>query len=296
MAGKVLDIRAISASSTPAPGIRSTPVVAKLIDTSACIGCKACEVACQQWNDLAPATTVQVGTYQTMPETTPDFWNLIKFNEHETDEGGFQWLLRKDQCMHCAEPGCLKACPAPGAIVQYENGIVDFQQENCIGCGYCIAGCPFNIPRMSKKTKKVYKCTLCVDRVSVGLEPACIKACPTNCLTFGDKDVLLEKAEKRVKQLKLAGFMDAGIYNPPGVGGTGVVSVLAFASKPEAYGLPKEPRIPILVELWKSPLKWIGNFAIVAGIIGTFVHYLRFGPKHVPEEAQVQAKPAGAGN
>jgi formate dehydrogenase beta subunit len=295
MAGKVLDIRAISATSTPAPGIRSaTPVVAKLIDTSACIGCKACEVACQQWNDLPAETTVQVGTYQTMPETTPAFWNLIKFNEHETDDGGFQWLLRKDQCMHCAEPGCLKACPAPGAIVQYENGIVDFQQENCIGCGYCIAGCPFNIPKMSKKTKKVYKCTLCVDRVSVGLEPACIKACPTNCLTFGDKDVLLQKAESRVKQLKLAGFVDAGTYNPPGVGGTGVVSVLAFASKPEAYGLPKEPRIPILVELWKSPLKWIGNFAIVAGIIGTFVHYLRFGPKHVPEDAET--KPAGAGN
>jgi formate dehydrogenase beta subunit len=283
----------MSASTTPAPGIRSTPVVAKLIDTSACIGCKACEVACQEWNDLAPETTVQVGTYQTLPETTPRFWNLIKFNEHETSDGTFHWLLRKDQCMHCADPGCMKACPAPGAIVQYNNGIVDFQQDNCIGCGYCIAGCPFNVPKMSRQTKKVYKCTLCVDRVSVGLEPACIKACPTNCLTFGDKEVLLQKAESRVTQLKAAGFTEATIYNPPGVGGTGVVSILAFGANPEAYGLPRDPSISWAVELWKSPLKWIGNFAIVAGILGTFVHYLRFGPKHNPEVTKSKSAEGG---
>jgi len=286
MAGKVLDIRAISASTNPAPGIRTAPVVAKLIDTSSCIACKACEVACQEWNDLPAETTVQLGTYQTLPDTTPNLWNLIKFSEHETADGSFQWLFRKDQCMHCSDPGCLKACPAPGAIVQYNNGIVDFQQDNCIGCGYCIAGCPFNVPKMSKHTKKVYKCTLCVDRVSVGLEPACIKACPTNCLTFGDKDVLLQKAEKRVNQLKAAGFTEAAIYDPPGVGGTGVVTVLAYGASPEAYGLPKDPHIPTLVELWKSPLKWLGNLAIVAGVLGTFVHYLRFGPKHVPPDAE----------
>ncbi len=293
MAGKVLDIRAMSATSTPAPGIRSTPVVAKLIDTSSCIGCKACEVACQEWNDLPAEHTVQIGTYQTLPETTPNLWNLIKFREHETSDGDFHWLLRKDQCMHCADPGCLKACPAPGAIVQYNNGIVDFQQDNCIGCGYCIAGCPFNVPKMSKETKKVYKCTLCVDRVSVGLEPACIKACPTNCLTFGSKDVLLQKAESRVKQLKANGFSEAAIYDPPGVSGTGVVTILAFGNNPEAYGLPRNPSIPLAVELWKSPLKWIGNFAIVAGILGTFVHYLRFGPKQVPPEAEIKHDDAG---
>jgi len=286
MSGKVLEIRAMSATSTPAPGIRSTPVVAKLIDTSTCIGCKACEVACQEWNDLPAETTVQIGTYQTLPETTPNLWNLIKFNEHETSDGAFHWLLRKDQCMHCADPGCLTACPAPGAIVQYNNGIVDFQQDNCIGCGYCIAGCPFNVPKMSRQTKKVYKCTLCVDRVSVGLEPACIKACPTNCLTFGSKDVLVQKAQSRVAQLKAAGFTQAAVYDPPGVGGTSVVTILAYGDNPEAYGLPKDPNISFAVQLWKSPLKWIGNLAIMGGIIGTFIHYLRFGPKHVPEDAE----------
>jgi formate dehydrogenase iron-sulfur subunit len=84
--------------------------------------------------------------------------------------------------MHCEDPGCLKACPAPGAIIKYANGIVDFHQENCIGCGYCVTGCPFNVPRISKKDSKAYKCTLCSDRVAVGLEPACVKVCPTGSI------------------------------------------------------------------------------------------------------------------
>jgi formate dehydrogenase beta subunit len=233
-----------------------------------------------------------LGTYQTLPDMTPHVWNLIRFNEVE--EGGtLHWLMRKDQCMHCADPGCLKACPAPGAIVQYENGIVDFAQENCIGCGYCISGCPFNVPKLSAQTKKVYKCTLCVDRVSVGLEPACIKACPTSCLKFGTKEALLLQAQKRVDQLKASGFANAAIYDPGGVGGTGVVSILAFADKPQAYGLPADPTVPWTVELWKQPLKWIGNLAIIGGIIGTFVHYLRYGPKHVPPEAKSRQAEAG---
>jgi len=285
MAGKTLELRAVSASTSPPPGIRDTPTVCKLIDTSTCIGCKACEVACQEWNDLPPETTVQVGTYQTLPETTPNFWNLIKFNEYESGTG-LHWLMRKDQCMHCVDPGCLKACPAPGAIVQYNNGIVDFQQENCIGCGYCIAGCPFDIPKFNTRTKKVYKCTLCVDRVSVGLEPACIKACPTSCLQFGTKDQMLQVASKRVAQLKAAGYEQAAIYDPPGVGGTGVVTVLTFGNQPEVYGLPKDPTIPLAVTLWKTPLKWIGNLAIIGGLVGTFVHYLRFGPKVVNGEGK----------
>ena len=141
--------------------------------------------------------------------------NLIKFNEHES-EGQPLWLMAKYQCMHCVDPGCLKACPSPGAIVQYTNGIVDFNHEACIGCGYCITGCPFDVPKLNPVTKKVQKCTLCTDRVSAGLEPACIKACPTNCLSFGTRDDLLRKAEERVTDLKSIGFFNAGVYNPPG--------------------------------------------------------------------------------
>ena len=282
MAEKTLEIMRASAATASAPGIRQEATLSKLIDTTTCIGCKACEVACQQWNDLEPELTVQFGSYQTLPELQPRFWNLIRFNEAEVN-GSLAWLMRKDQCMHCADPGCLVACPAPNAVVQYANGIVDFNQDACIGCGYCIAGCPFNIPKLNQKTSRVYKCTLCVDRVSVGLEPACIKACPTGCLQFGSKSSLLEIGGRRVAQLKANGFPNAGIYDPPGVGGTGVVTVLAHADQPELYRLPKDPSVPAAVTLWKLPIHWLGGIGMVAGVVIATLHYLRYGPKHVPE-------------
>ena len=268
-----------SSAGPPAAGIRSQPIIAKLVDTSTCIGCKACEVACQEWNDLPPEETTQSGTYQTMPDMTSNFWNLIRFSEHETGDR-FNWLMRKDQCMHCTEPGCLIACPAPGAIVQYANGIVDFHQDNCIGCGYCMTGCPFNVPKLAKNTGRVYKCTMCVDRVSVGLQPACVKACPTSCLQFGTKDDMLRIATARVEQLKANGYPAAAVYDPPGVGGTSVVSVLAFGDQPELYGLPANPTVPRLVTFWKGALKTIGNTMMIAGIFGAAAHFIRYGRKH----------------
>src|SRR5256885_16195478 len=206
-------------------GQRKMAVVSKYIDTSTCIGCKACEVACQEWNDLQIVPTAQVGTYQRMPALDANYWKLIKFREVEGD-GNFSWLMRKDQCMHCADPGCLKACPAPGAIVQYQNGIVDVNPDNCIGCKMCETGCPFDIPRYSEQTGKMSKCTLCVDRGQVGLEPACGKSCPTGCLEFGDKTDLVARANARVEQLKQNGFPQAALYDPPGVGGTDRKSVV----------------------------------------------------------------------
>jgi formate dehydrogenase iron-sulfur subunit len=276
-----LDIVRISASTPPTPAVRTVPTVAKLIDTSTCIGCKACEVACQEWNDLSPDASGDTGSYQTMPETTAHFWNLIKFNEHETDRG-LHWLMRKDQCMHCAEPGCLIACPAPGAIVQYANGIVDFNQDQCIGCGYCLTGCPFNVPKFATDTRRVYKCTMCADRVSTGLQPACVKACPTSCLQFGTKSDMLQIANHRVEQLKANGFAQAAVYDPPGVGGASVVTVLAFGDQPALYGLPKDPVVPLAVRLWKGPLKWTGNLAIIGGVLAAVFHFVRFGRKEIP--------------
>ncbi len=171
---------------------------------------------------------------------------------------------------------------------------MDFQQEKCIGCGYCITGCPFNIPKFNKETKRVYKCTLCTDRVSQGLEPACIKSCPTGCLHFGSKDDMKFLAEQRAKQLRdHYNFPNAGVYDPPGVGGTGVIYVLHDAKQPELYGgLPKDPSIPLSVQLWKGPLKWLGNLAMVGGLIGLFVHYLRYGPKD--REVEVKEPHEGA--
>jgi formate dehydrogenase beta subunit len=260
-----------------------TQTVAKLIDTSLCIGCKACEVACQEWNDQEFTQGVFRNTYQTMPDLTPSFWNLIKFNEVDTPAGP-AWLMAKYQCMHCADAGCLKACPAPGAIVQRDNGIIDFVHDNCIGCGYCITGCPFDVPRLSAKTQKVYKCSLCSDRVAVGLSPACIKACPTSCLTFGSRTDLKFLAAKRAEELREDGYASAGVYDGPGVGGTNVLYVLKYADRPEEYGLPKDPRIPWTVSLWKGPLKWLGNTIFFGGVLAAIIHYLKVGPKESHED------------
>jgi formate dehydrogenase beta subunit len=280
------------AGVVPGKGLNREFQVCKLVDTTTCIGCKACEVACLEWNGYTFSETTFDNSYQTMPETAWNYWNLIKFNEHERADGTMMLLMRKDQCMHCADPGCLAACPADAAIVQYANGIVDFQEANCIGCGYCMTGCPFNIPKFDPPSRKVFKCTLCNDRVSVGLEPACIKACPTGCLHFGTKPEMKELAETRAAQLRTnSGFQDAGVYDPEGVGGTHVIYVLHDAKNPELYGgLPKDPRIPLSVRLWKAPLKWIGNLAMIGGIVGMALHYMRFGPKKeepIPPDADV---------
>jgi formate dehydrogenase iron-sulfur subunit len=285
MSTQSLEIRRSSASMLGSlSGARTLPIVSKYIDTTTCIGCKACEVACQEWNDLKPVATEQVGTYQTLPTLHAQYWNLIRFNERDHD-GGIAWLMRKDQCMHCDEPGCLAACPAPGAIVQYANGIVDVNPDQCIGCKYCETGCPFDVPRFHATTGKMAKCTLCVDRVSVGLEPACVKACPTGCLHFGTKEDMLQLAASRVGQLKSNGFQNAAVYDPKGVGGTSVVTVLAHGDHPDWYNLPADPHVPVLVKLWKSVLRPLGALAIFGAVIGAFGHYTKYGRKEIAGSA-----------
>ena len=171
---------------TPAPRAREfQQEVAKLIDVTTCIGCKACQVACSEWNDLRAEIGHTVGVYDNPADLAPKAWTVMRYSEVEVN-GRFEWLIRKDGCMHCSDPGCLKSCPSEGAIIQYANGIVDFQSEHCIGCGYCVAGCPFNIPRISKEDNRAYKCTLCVDRVAVGQEPACVKTCPTGAIHISE--------------------------------------------------------------------------------------------------------------
>ena len=286
MALQSLDIVRRSATTTPSPGVRETQKVAKLIDISKCIGCKACQVACMEWNDLRDEVGTNHGIYDNPIDLTDKSWTVMRFSEVELEKGKLEWLIRKDGCMHCADPGCLKACPAPGAIVQYSNGIVDFHEENCIGCGYCITGCPFNIPRISKKDSKAYKCTLCSDRVSVGLEPACVKTCPTGALVFGSKEDMIHHAEERIVDLKSRGFQNAGLYDPPGVGGTHVMYVLQHADMPEIYnGLPKDPQISPMVALWKGALKPILSFGLGLVALAGFFHYVTVGPNETKEDA-----------
>ena len=286
MALQSLDIIRRSATTTPSPGQRRTQEVVKLIDVSKCIGCKACQVACMEWNDTRDDVGTNRGVYDNPADLTENSWTVMRYSEVKTDRG-LEWLIRKDGCMHCADPGCLKACPAPGAIVQYSNGIVDFHEENCIGCGYCITGCPFNIPRLSKLDSKVYKCTLCSDRVAVGLEPACVKTCPTGAIVFGTKEDISHHAEERIVDLNSRGFDKAGIYNPQGVGGTHVMYVLQHADKPEIYNeLPKDPSISTMVSLWKDGAKPLATFALAAGVLGAFIHYVTKGPNEVSDETE----------
>jgi formate dehydrogenase iron-sulfur subunit len=293
-----LDIAARSATTTQPPVARThKPEVAKLIDVSSCIGCKACQVACMQWNDLRDEIGENHGTYDNPIDLTPQSWTVMKFSEVVTksaEEGDrLEWLIRKDGCMHCDEPGCLKACPAPGAIVKYTNGIVDFISENCIGCGYCVAGCPFDVPRISKVDSKAYKCSLCADRVAVNMEPACVKICPTGAIRFGTKEDMIEYAGDRVVDLKERGYKNAGLYNPAGVGGTHVMYVLQHADKPNLYaGLPENPTISPTVALWKGIAKPLGVAAMVGAAVAGFFHYMKVGPIETHhDEPDVQPTP-----
>jgi formate dehydrogenase iron-sulfur subunit len=284
-----LDIARRSATTTPSPQARAeaTPQVAKLIDVSSCIGCKACQVACMQWNDLRDDVGDTVGVYDNPRDLTPESWTVMRFSEVEPEPGRLEWLIRKDGCMHCADPGCLKACPAPGAIVQYANGIVDFISEHCIGCGYCVSACPFDVPRVSRKDNKAYKCSLCSDRVGVGLEPACAKACPTGAIRFGTKEAMLDFGAVRVQDLVERGYPHAGVYDPPGVGGTHVVYVLQHADQPALYaGLPADPHVSPLVALWKGIAKPLALAAMVGTAFAGFFHYMKVGPSESPEDEE----------
>jgi len=292
MSGELgLAVRRRSATPSSGTNIRRESVeVSKLVDIDLCIGCKACEVACKEWNDLPPDDTSNFGSYQSHEDLSATTWDLMRFNEVDLDNGDLAWLIRKDSCLHCDEPGCLLACPAPGAVVQYENGIVDFDQTKCIGCQYCVAGCPFDIPRFDRKTKKVYKCTMCVDRVGAGLEPACVKACPTGSIRFGSRREMVAYGEAKVEKLKGRGFENALLYDPSGVNGLHMMYVVPRGEMLADYGLPKDPETRANVSFIGAlrNLRRLGAAATWAGIVASAVYWLRIGRKAPPpEEAAV---------
>jgi formate dehydrogenase iron-sulfur subunit len=290
-----LSIRRKSATPSSGTNIRRDDSikqveVSKLVDIDLCIGCKACEVACKEWNDLEVEETHNFGGYQSHEDLTASTWDLMRFNEVELEDNGIAWLIRKDSCFHCEEPGCLLACPAPGAIVQYENGIVDFDQDKCIGCQYCVSGCPFDIPRFDSATKKVYKCTMCVDRISNGMEPACVKACPTGAIRFGTKQDMLHYGEEKVAKLKDRGLDDALLYDPEGVKGLHMMYVVPRGEMLDEYGLPEDPKVsgasffPVM-----SGLRKLGSIATWAGLIGAGIFFLRTGRRLPPSEEKAVA-------
>jgi formate dehydrogenase iron-sulfur subunit len=225
-----------------------------LTDTSLCIGCKACEVACKQWNQLPMDDVSWVGSsYDNTHHLGATTWRHVTFAELSGAGGpGGQtgWLMMSDVCKHCTHAGCLEACPT-GAIIRTEFDTVVVQQDVCNGCGYCVPSCPFGVVELDTGTPasdgKAHKCTLCYDRLQDGLEPACAKACPTDSILFGDVDELWERAQERVTDLRSRGlnayhYGDAQVGGTDGVGNLGASFILL--DEPSKYNLPEHPVLP----------------------------------------------------
>jgi formate dehydrogenase iron-sulfur subunit len=282
-----LDIRRRSASTELPPNIREATQVAKLIDVSRCIGCKACQAACMEWNDLREEEVGSFnGSYDNPADLSPASWTLMRFTEWEDPQGNLEWLIRKDGCMHCGDPGCLKACPSPGAIVQYQNGIVDFISENCIGCGYCIKGCPFNIPRLSQADQKVYKCTLCSDRVAVGHRRLAMRARPAR--SFGTKHDMTECRGTHRDRSRAASIRRDG--RSAGVGGTHRDTCCTMRTSLRSCRPPDDPHISRLVQAWKGVMKPIAMAGLAFTAVVGFVHWMVAGPNEVHPEDEAKGR------
>jgi formate dehydrogenase iron-sulfur subunit len=221
-------------------------------DTTVCIGCKACEVACKEWNNL-PADTIGLTgqSYDNTGALSANTWRHVAFVEQsgvrEAAQTPFQsgWLMMSDVCKHCHNAPCLEACPT-GALFRTEFDTVVVQQDICNGCGYCVPACPFGVVDLSTIDGKAHKCTLCYDRLKGGLEPACAKSCPTDSIQFGEIGELQARAQKRLEKLHDVGVKSAYLYGTPGApGATGGLGHLnAFfllTERPEVYNLPAAP-------------------------------------------------------
>jgi formate dehydrogenase iron-sulfur subunit len=267
-----LELRRVSATTAPAPGIRRQPIITKLVDTSTCIGCKACEVACKEWNGVPDEPLGLTGdSYDNSGALGANRWRHVAFIEQERlVEDGMRWLMSSDVCKHCTEAGCLDACPT-GAIFRSEFGTVVIQEDVCNGCGYCVVACPFGVIDRRERDGRAFKCTLCYDRLKGGLEPACAKACPTNSIQFGPLEELRDRAQVRVRELHSRGETEARLYGADpddGVGGAGAFFLLL--DEPEAYGLPPDPEVPTrrLGAVWSAAGLAAG--ALAAGVIASF--------------------------
>ena len=220
-------------------------------DTSVCIGCKACEVACKEWNAVPEDGLNLTGmSFDNTGSLGASTWRHVAFIEQigrpgdRPDGDSARWLMSSDVCKHCTEAGCLDVCPT-GALFRTEFGTVAVQDDICNGCGYCIPACPFGVIGRREEDGGAHKCTLCYDRIGDGLTPACAKACPTESIQFGPLDELRERAAQRVDALHEAGVTSAQLYGEDpgdGVGGAGAFFLLL--DEPEVYGLPPDPVVP----------------------------------------------------
>jgi formate dehydrogenase iron-sulfur subunit len=255
-------------------------------DTSVCIGCKACEVACKEWNVIPEDGLVWTGeSYDHTSALGANSWRHVAFieqqkpmHENDGDDDVLRWLMSSDVCKHCTHAACLDVCPT-GALFRTEFGTVVVQEDICNGCGYCVPACPFGVldkrhlPTAERKEDgRVWKCTLCYDRLKGGHEPACAKACPTDSIQFGELDELRERADQRLAKLQDEGWNGAQLYGrdpDDGVGGFGAFFLLL--DEPEVYGLPPDPVVTTknLPEMWRTA--GVAAGAVVVGVLAAFI-------------------------
>ena len=238
-------------------------------DSTLCIGCKACEVACKEWNEVPHDGFSLSGlSYDNTLTLGHSTWRHVKFVEREPviGRGGnapelMSWEFSSDVCKHCENAGCLEACPT-GSIVRTEFGGVYVQPDICNGCGYCVVSCPFGVIDRRPDDGRAFKCTFCYDRQKAGEIPACAKACPTQSILFGDLEELQKVADARIAKLHGDGMTDAKIYNPTGTSVGGIHAFFLIRGDERAYNLPSKPEVPasLLKRSW-------GSAAITAGVI-----------------------------
>ena len=267
-------------------------------DTTVCIGCKACEVACKEWNQL-PATngganTLSGESYDNTRQLDGEHWRHVKFIEQfSADRKQARWLMMSDVCKHCAQAACLEVCPT-GAIIRTEFDTVVIQSDTCNGCRDCIAACPFGVIEINPVTKTAQKCTLCYDRLQNGMVPACAQACPTASIQFGTIPDLMKSAQARLQQLQGGGVKDAYLYGVEGDGYTqdvgGLNAFYLLVDKPEVYGLPPKPQLPTRNLVPSALFSGLG-----AALIGLF-GFLSFRKSRMDEAAEsvAQRPPRGA--
>jgi len=263
MAG-VLLLRPLSLTdiARAAPGQNE---LAFLVDVSKCIGCWWCALACQECNGLSGAFTPD---HEQPPELSPCVWTTLY-----TWKDGDKWKYRRQACMHCTDAACVQVCPT-GAVSHHESGLVQFEENKCSGCGYCVEHCPFGVPQLEGNTitgiSQMNKCIFCIDRVANGQQPACAEACPTGATTFGNRAELLEKGRQRVTELR-ATKPQANLYGADELGGLHVLYVLD--DSPEDYGLPTDPKLPDTI-MMHDVLEWLGMGALAAAVAGFGFNYM----------------------
>jgi formate dehydrogenase iron-sulfur subunit len=243
-------------------------------DPTVCIGCKACEVACKEWNQLPDDGLAWSGlSYDNTRHLGAFTWRHVSFLEQKQPLGQqstgtqepFRWIFMSDVCKHCGNAGCLEACPT-GAIVRTELGSVYVQPDICNGCGHCVVSCPFGVIDKDQQDGRAFKCTFCYDRQLAGMIPACAKACPTQSIHFGELDELQEQARQRLGELRQRGYQDARIYDARGTSVGGTHAFFLILGEAEAYNLPPVPEVPTvhLRAAWTSALVSAGVlFAVV---------------------------------